>query len=269
MNGAVVRGAADIRRPLGYHDAMNIGLLLGNSRIRLGFFEGSKITEWDVLAWDDLYRADFEELRQIFRQHTVDGVVIGSVRDDRLQALRAAMSQELRTITVAGRDFQIPVVNRYRFPEEVGIDRLLNTLAVSDVWSDTTRVILDFGTALSVTVVSPEGAFEGGLIGFGLKAAVDALRSATPRLPPAHPRKPRRFLERTTQEGLDSGLYWQMVGGIQRMLDGLRIELPPPQRVIATGGDAEILVPGLRGVDRIDPLLTLRGLLLAWERSGA
>ncbi len=249
---------------------MKLGLLVGNSRLRYGLFSDADLGESGAVSWSQLARTDYRDLRRLLSRPDVERVVAGSVREDLLRGLQAELSRELVDLRVAGRDFPIPVENHYDVPEEVGIDRLLNSVAARAMWPGSSVVVLDFGTALSVTVVSAEGAFEGGLIGMGVKAASESLSASTPRLPKITPvRRPAVRVEKSTEEGLSAGLYWQLVGGAQRILDGLRQALAAPLHVVATGGDAELLASALDGVDRIDPDLTLRGLALSFEGAGA
>ena len=250
-------------------ELMKLGLLVGNSRLRYGMFEGGEVRESGDFFWDGLLAARFRPLKELARRSLPEDVLVGSVREDRLEALRRALRDEVEDLRVAGRDFEIPVENQYEDPAEVGDDRLLNAVAARELWPGCSVVVLDFGTALSVTVVSADGAFLGGLIGVGLGSAAATIRANAPDLPPVRPSRPEALIQRSTEAGLSAGIYWQLVGGTQCIVDGLREELPPPVRVVATGGDAPLLTPGLRGVDRIDGELTLRGLFLAVESSKA
>jgi type III pantothenate kinase len=242
---------------------MILGLLVGNTRLRYGFFRHREVVESGALEWAAVVAKDSRPLERLLARAAPQEVVVGSVRDDRLEELESALPPGCPPIRVAGRDFSVPVENHYERPSEAGVDRLLNALAARTLWPGCSVIVLDFGTALSVSALSPRGAFLGGLIGVGLGGALATLRSFTPRLPAAEVSPPGRFLGRNTRDALGAGLYWQLAGGAQRILDGLRGELPPPVRVVATGGDAELLASGVDGIDRIDPDLTLRGLLLA------
>jgi type III pantothenate kinase len=234
--------------------------------VRFALFHEEDLREAGWLSWLALESSDFAELGALFREHSPSQVVVGSVRSDRLARLREKLPRG-SALTVAGEDFQVPVENHYLRPYEVGLDRLLNALAAGDLWPGSWRVVLDFGTALSVTVITPQGAFAGGLIGVGAGAAAAALRSHTPALPPVEVRETNRFVERSTREGVASGLFWQLVGGAQTIVDGLRRELRPPVHVVATGGDAPWIAPALQNVDSVDALLTLKGLILAFVRA--
>jgi pantothenate kinase type III len=240
-----------------------VGLLLGNTSLRYCIFCGGAIVDAGSLCWAELAAGGFQRLREIVARAESREVLVGSVRDDRLDELLSLLPGCATSFAVAGRDFPIPIENAYENPAEAGSDRLLNALAGRELWPGCAVAVLDFGTAFSVSVVSRDGAFAGGLIAPGAGSALAALRDATPRLPPVTLGSPAGFLKANTVEALRAGIYWSLVGAAERIIEGLRAELGKPLYVVVTGGDAELLAPGLRGTDRIDPHLTLQGLRLA------
>jgi type III pantothenate kinase len=68
-------------------------------------------------------------------------------------------------------------------------------------------------------------------------------------------------------EALQSGAVYGFAGQIDRVVEQLGAELETPPTVIATGGLAEDIVAACRSIDHHDPLLTLKGLRLVWERN--
>ena len=74
---------------------------------------------------------------------------------------------------------------------------------------------------------------------------------------------PGAFAELGTRAAIASGLFWQAVGGAQRLIDGARAELGGACWVVVTGGGARRLAPYLERVDHIDEAWTVRGLLIA------
>ncbi len=250
---------------------MILGCLLGNSSLQYGLFD-ARVDEGSLesvgrIAWSELGERSVE-LTPLFSNSNVEEAVIGSVRDDLLPVLERHLPSRLRRLVV-GRDFQLCIENCYERPEQVGIDRLLNALAASRRAAGRGAIVVDFGTTVSVSVVSPKGAFLGGAIAPGLNSGTAGLAAATPRLPSVELREPPAFLGRTTEAGLQVGLYWQSVGGIARILRGIVSELPFVPCVYGTGGDALLFAPAIDEIDEIVPELTLQGLRTAYiERRG-
>ncbi len=191
----------------------------------------------------------------------MEAVVIGSVNPARLAETIRIAGGLGSSVLVAGRDLPVPIRNCYENPEEAGIDRLLNALAASRLWPGKGSVVLDFGTALSVSVVSPAGEFLGGPISPGIQAAAAGLERRTAQLPFEPPEcRPVRMQSTSTREALRTGIFWQIAGGAARILEELAGELPFSFHVVATGGDAALFAPVIPGIERVDQDLALKGL---------
>jgi type III pantothenate kinase len=198
---------------------------------------------------------------------TFDAAVVGSVNPPRLEEALRGLEGLGAPVLVAGRDVSIPIPNRYRDPAEVGSDRLLNALAASVIWPRRGAVVLDFGTALSVSVASPDGEFLGGPIAGGVAAIGGGLALRAARLADVRPdRLPQRVLAASTREALQAGIFWQIAGGASRILEALAAELTFPFGVVATGGDAELFAPAIPRVELVDGDLALKGLALTYSR---
>lgn len=245
-----------------------LALSVGNTNVRYAIMERDRVLSRGS------FRADVEPLGpELEASGALEGagryevVVAASVRPDLLGRIEDRLRCTGTTVQVAGRDFAVPIENLYCRPEEVGVDRLLVVLAASRLFPGEATVVVDLGTALTVNVGSPRGEFAGGLIGLGATTAARALPRYAPRLPRLVLEKPSRFLGRTTRQAINDGIVWEVAGGVERMLRGLRETCEWPLRVLATGGDAELVAPLVEGIERVDPDLLLRGTVLAWRLS--
>jgi type III pantothenate kinase len=244
---------------------MILGLLLGNTSLRYGLFDGDAILEPGRASWEELPLRG-PELTERFRQRGVDTVVAGSVRDDLLPSVSRWLPSGLPPIQLARRDFELQIPNRYARPEDAGTDRLLNAIAVRARSGGRSAVAVDFGTAVSFSVVSGEGAFLGGPIAAGGRAMLAGLRAVTPRLPPVVLERPGRLLSRETRAALVAGLYTELAGGVRSLLQGLLGELGPgPTLVLATGGEASLIAAEIPEIHEVVENLTLEGLRIAWS----
>lgn len=158
-------------------------------------------------------------------------------------------------------------------PERVGVDRLLNAIAAFQRIR-TGAIVVDFGTAITFDVVSDNGEFLGGAIAPGIETSAYALNIRTAFLPIASINKPSRALGKNTEEAIRSGIYWGTVGMAERILRELFNELALKQpliksgaRVIATGGDAELIGPDIPLISDIIPHLTLEGIRIVHAQS--
>ena len=151
----------------------------------------------------------------------------------------------------------IPVI-AVEHPEQVGLDRLLNAVAVNSVRApDNAAIIIDAGTAVTVDYVDAAGVFWGGAILPGLRLMAKALHDYTALLP---------FVEvadwveppgRNTEKALQSGIFRAVLGGIDRLVLELMAYAGGPCEVYMAGGDASLLAPYLT-CPTVTPHLQLR-----------
>lgn len=161
----------------------------------------------------------------------------------------------------------------YPKPGSIGSDRLANAAAAVKL-GKLPAIVVDFGTAVTFDVIDGRGRYLGGVIAPGLPTAAVALHERTALLPLAKITTIRNSVGKSTGEAIRiglllgaAGLIRETVGGITR--DAFRGKRP---HVLATGGDAELVdrlsrKSGAPVIDRVDPLLTLRGLLAIAEKN--
>jgi len=155
---------------------------------------------------------------------------------------------------------------RYDNPREIGPDRLVNAVA-GYARLGGPCVVVDFGTAVTYDVVSAAGEYLGGIIFPGVEIATDALTERAAALPKIDLTPPRTLVGKTTVDAIRSGVIYGYAAQVDGILARLRAELGPDTRSIATGGLAEVIVPHTETLRELDPLLTLTGLRLLWERN--
>jgi type III pantothenate kinase len=149
-------------------------------------------------------------------------------------------------------------------PEEVGADRLVNSLAVLRHYR-TPAVIIDFGTATTFDVVDSSGAYLGGVIAPGVNLSMAALHQAAAKLPKISIKKPQHVIGHDTVSAMESGVYWGYVGMIEGILTRLTDEMGVKPFIIATGGLAGLYADAVPAIETVDKELTLKGLLYIHE----
>lgn len=151
-------------------------------------------------------------------------------------------------------------------PEEVGADRLCNTVGAHDRYGGP-LVVVDFGTATNFDVVDADGNYRGGVIAPGINLSLRALTMAAAKLPSVPIERTQTVVGTSTVACMQSGIFWGYVGLIEGILARIRAERGEAMSVIATGGLASLFVGATAAVDRVDPDLTLWGLRLIYRRN--
>lgn len=154
-------------------------------------------------------------------------------------------------------------------PQEVGADRLLNSLAAHHHYHGP-LIVVDFGTATTFDVVDVAGNYLGGVIAPGISLSIEALHHAAARLPRIGIGRPQSAIGRDTVSAMQSGIFWGYVGLIEGIVARIRAEAELPDiKVVATGGLAPLLAEGTTLIERVDPDITLEGLRLLASRNAA
>lgn len=154
-------------------------------------------------------------------------------------------------------------------PKEIGADRIVNALAAHQRFSSA-AIVVDFGTATIVDLVSAKGEFLGGVIAPGVAISGEALieRAALRRVELA---RPRSVLGKNTVEAIQSGAVFGFAGLVDGVIDRIRDEFDAfagdDVAVVATGISAPLIVPESETVEHHEPHLTLTGLRLVYERN--
>jgi type III pantothenate kinase len=132
------------------------------------------------------------------------------------------------------------------------------------LYPDRDLIIIDFGTATTIEVVSKDKEYLGGAILPGLKISMQALEKNTSRLPSVEIVKPSSSIGKTTTESIQSGLYYGVIGSLKELKHNISEEqfCDSDTLVIGTGGFASLFSKaGLFDEER--PNLVLEGLVIA------
>lgn len=144
-------------------------------------------------------------------------------------------------------------------PEEIGSDLVANAFAAYKLYNDDI-IIIDFGTALTFTVMNSKGELIGVNIAPGLKTAINALVGNTSQLPKVDLVMPLNPIGTNTVEAIQNGVLIGYVGLVKYMIKVINSYLGETHKVVVTGGLSQIIAPHVGDIDYIEPNLTLYGL---------
>ncbi len=248
---------------------------IGNTNIKTGLFEGSEMTNYWRISTKRQYTSDEYgmTMEDMFRHSAlemtrVEGIIISSV----VPTVNYTIDHMCRDFFHVEPLFVHPGIDigidiRYDNPGDLGSDRICNAVAAYTFWGGPC-ISIDFGTATSFGVVDKGGVFLGGCICPGIRIASEALVTGTAKLPHYELVKPPTVVGRNTIANLQSGVIYGYVGQVEYLVERMREEVGEKDAiVIATGGFANLIASETKVIDKIDSLLTLKGLRLLYERN--
>ncbi len=233
---------------------------IGNTSTAFGYFKNGRLVYTKRLLTRHLELKATGFLKRHFPLKQIEAVVIASVVPNKSVYLRREIPRKLKKETwVIGRDIQVPVKNKYKNPQQVGTDRLVNALAFFEKYKRD-GIIVDFGTAITFDVVSKQGEYLGGVIAPGIETSIEALYQKTALLPKIKLTHPRNRIGKDTVESIRIGCSHGIGGLCDRIIDQIRLCFTSKPLVLATGGYARFMSRYSHKIDAIDSHLTLRGI---------
>jgi type III pantothenate kinase len=169
---------------------------------------------------------------------------------------------------VIGENVDLGIAVRLPKPSEVGADRLVNAVGAHALYKGP-LIVIDSGTATTFDVIGEDAAFEGGIIAPGINLSMKALHEAAAKLPRVAIQKPPQgvVIGKDTVTAMQSGVFWGYIDLIDGLVDRIKAEYGRPMTVIATGGVASLFQGAARTIDHYDSDVTIRGLLVLYERN--
>src|SRR5262249_40748186 len=113
-------------------------------------------------------------------------------------------------------------------------------------------IVIDFGTATTFNCVSARGEFIGGAIAPGIATSVEALVNRAARLARVELVRPKEAIGRNTTTNLQSGAIYGYAGLVDGLVERMRSEMGGAAQVIATGGNASLVVDVARSIGEGD-----------------
>ncbi len=253
---------------------MLLAIDLSNTGIKFGLYSGREIrARWRVATVRDKTSDEYAMLLQSLCQHhgftlaEIDASIISSVVPPLTPVMQDLARQYLHheAIVVSHATLHEPrlLVDN---PWETGTDRLLSVLAARAIYR-VPAIIIQFGTATSFDVASPDGDFLGGVIAPGLGISAEALARSASRLYQVEWKAPATVLGKNTAHTMQSGIVYGHAAMVEGIVARLRREMPggADAVVIAHGGLANIVAGATEVIDILAPNMILDGLERAYE----
>ncbi|CAA7611819.1 Type III pantothenate kinase [Magnetospirillum sp. LM-5] len=254
---------------------MLLAIDAGNTNIVFAVFDGEQVKgEWRASTHTDRTADELGVwLMQLLttagmRREDITSAIIASVVPAMVFSLKTLCRRYFACdpVVVGDEGVQLGIQVLLDRPEEVGADRLVNAVAAHMCYQGP-LIVIDFGTATTFDVVDAEGNYCGGAIAPGINLSLEALHMAAAKLPRVAIGRPKQVIGKATVPAMQSGIFWGYVGLIEGLVRRIEEEAGAKMLVVATGGLAPLFAEATPVIGKLDPDLTLRGLLEIHRRN--
>jgi len=247
---------------------------IGNTNIVAGCVEGKDILFRERLS--TAHRATKLEYSVLFKTafdmygidyKAIDGAIISSVVPSVTNVVKEAIENLCKiNVMVVGPGVKTGVSIVIDNPAQLGSDLVVDAVASVEEYS-VPQIVIDLGTATTVSAIDKNKRFLGGAILPGVAVSHDALIGKTSQLPKVAFEKPKKIIGSNTIDSIKSGILYGNAGAIDGIIERFEEELGEKCTVIATGGLAKVIVPLCRRDIIVDEDLLLKGLMLIYEKN--
>ena len=253
---------------------MILAIDIGNTNIVLGCIQNDNILfeariATDLIKTSDQYCGELKNMLDLFevKRGEIKGAIISSVVPPVLNSFKTAVRKLTGLIPlVVGPGIKTGLNIRMDNPAEIGSDLIVAAVAaIAD--HGFPLLLVDMGTATTITAVDAGGSFVGGCICPGVKISMEALTGRTAQLPGISLEEPPTAIGKNTRDCMRSGIMFGAAGQIDGLLDRMEAELKVPAKIIMTGGISKFILPLCRHQMIYEGNLMLKGLNLLYKRN--
>ena len=253
---------------------MILAIDIGNTNIVVGCIEEEKIYFIERISTNHTkteleYAIDLKTILDIhhIKRSEIEGAIISSVVPQITNAAKLAVEKILKKEPmVLGPGVKTGLNIVLDNPGEMGADRVADAVAALAQYP-VPLVIVDMGTATTISVLDDKKRYIGGMILPGVGVSLDALTARASQLSGISIDAPRHVIGKNTIECMKSGVLYSNAAALDGIIDRIEEELGEKATVVATGGLAKKIVPHCKREIILDEELLLRGLLIIYEKN--
>ena len=253
---------------------MILAVDIGNSNIVLGCFDENEILFEDRLSTDRdstvleyavIIKTSLEMHHLEYEQITgaIISSVVPSVTENVQQAIFRLIGQQAMVVSPGMKTGLNILLDD---PKQLGSDRVADAVGAIGEYP-CPLIIVDMGTATTISVIDGQKNFMGGMIIPGLQVSLDSLANRTSQLPHISLEAPKKVIGTNTVDCMRSGIIYSTAGSIDGAIERIEEELGETCTVVSTGGHARKIIPYCHHEILIDPHLLLKGLMTIYKKN--
>ena len=253
---------------------MILAIDIGNTNSVVGCIDEEKIYFTERLSTvrtktELEYAVDLKTVLDIYhiKRTDIEGCIISSVVPQITGIAKLAAEKILKKeVMVLGPGVKTGLNIVMDNPGQLGADLVADAVAGLASYP-VPLVVIDMGTATTISVVNSKKQYIGGMIMPGVGISLDALTARASQLSGISIDAPRHIIGKNTIECMKSGVLYSNAAALDGIIDRIEEELGEKTTVIATGGLAKKIVPHCRKEIILDEELLLKGLMLIYRKN--
>ena len=253
---------------------MILAVDIGNTNIVIGCMDGEKVCFVERVSTNQAnteleYVVEFRALFELYHIGVEDitGSIISSVVPPLNNIVKAALEKLFqKQPLLVGPGLKTGLNILMDNPAQLGSDLVVNAVAGLHYYG-APIILIDMGTATTISVVDKKKNYIGGMILPGVKVSLDSLVNRTSQLPRISLEPPKKVIGSNTIDCMKSGIVMGQAACLDGMIGRIFDELGYTAPVVATGGLAGSIVPHCKQKIVCDNELTLKGLGLIYHKN--
>lgn len=253
---------------------MVLAIDIGNTNVVIGCFQEQQILFVERVSTNQNatpleLAISIKTILEIYEIRTdeIEGSIISSVVPSINNSMRKAIEKIARCpVMIVGPGIKTGLQIAIDNPAQLGSDRVADAVAALHEHKPPI-VIIDMGTATTLSVIDAQRRHIGGIIAPGVGISMNALTEKTAQLPKISLEPPKKCIGSNTIECMKSGILYGAAGCIDGLLDRITEELGETPTFLATGGMSEYIIPHCRHEIVLDNMLLLKGLQLIYQKN--
>ena len=248
---------------------------MGNTNIVVGVLNETEVVQ-SIRLSTDRRKTNFEfliQLRQLLEVFHIDvkdisdGILSSVVPELTLQ-VSWAMEQLLgkKILTLGDPEVKTGLVIDIENPSTLGKDRIADAVGALREYP-VPLMIVDMGTATTISVISKEKKHIGGMIIPGVRTSLNSLSEHASQLPFIPIEAPKYLIGRNTVDCMKSGVLYGNASMIDGLIDRIAEQIGEVPTVVATGGLSQLITPYCKHRVIYEENLLLKGLYYIYKEN--